>query len=273
MIDWVINLANSGWVALLIGTALAIIGIWLAVKGLKTKRLVYAAETEGIVHPTMDVPGSVRITYRGREIPRFMVTDIAIWNRGSGTIHQSDIAGDLVLTLDPQKVEKAGSLLEAQVARQSRAPIAATVERFGDDLKVSFSFLDPGDGFVVSIVHTSAMPVAHLIGTIKEMPAGAVNLSGGGRLVAFFDTDGIMTGLGWGSAIFVVIPLVTLLPNGPPLSTVPWGLWAFGVAAVASAIIGIWLRSRTKAPRALRGRPEERTATAPASPQKNENKA
>lgn len=112
----------------------------------------------------------LQITYKGEVVPQATITSISIWNDGGQIVD----SGSLVLK-DPLRVELSENarILAAWIWISTREPISASVQANGTSrADINFDFLDAGDGFVVTVLHTGATSNATVKGSVKGAPDG-----------------------------------------------------------------------------------------------------
>lgn len=99
----------------------------------------------------------IKLTFRGKEISRFVITHLAFWNSGNQTIRKSDFAKSSVLRIAiPSGTEvfdvrvTACTAPEIQVSLNS--PNSFEADAF-KEIEVDFEYLDANDGFSIQIIH------------------------------------------------------------------------------------------------------------------------
>jgi hypothetical protein len=156
-----------------IGIIGIIIGFYLYYRSRLTPKPVCHFETTRLLgFGQEDLPKRLQVSYEGQPIERLTVTKVRIWNDGTGTLD-----GDALVESDPLRFEfnEGERILEANVARTTRAPIRVEIVKDDGDLRrayLRFDFLDPKDGALISLVHDSDRRYPHVYGTIKGVPSG-----------------------------------------------------------------------------------------------------
>jgi len=177
MLDKLLDALAPGWV----GSVIGILGIAAAALTylLGRQRSILAYRTKGarlLGHSEARLPSEVNVQYRGKDIPRLTRSMLVAWNFGEKTINGRDIVESDTLRIE---MGQDSSILSATVLKRSRDVIGATCS-FGSaspsTASIQFDYLDPGDGFVVEVLHTGERRHPKLVGTIKGIPQGPKNL-------------------------------------------------------------------------------------------------
>ena len=157
-----------------IGLGLGLLGIALTVflyfRAKERPRPVFATLSHSLLHG--DAPGlprSVEILYGGRPVPALVKAYVAIWNDGRRTLDGADIASADPLRID---FEDETEVLRVRLVQRTREVNCVTCEPKDSTLYLAFDFLDPGDGALIEILHTSARATPKVMGTIKGVPDG-----------------------------------------------------------------------------------------------------
>jgi hypothetical protein len=167
MMQSFLEVISAGWV----GTSVGVIGIAIGILLYRRSRLsgMIAFQRDGhqlIGHVTSKLR-EVTVAYRGDPVPRVTGSKVAIWNAGTSTIKGSDI-----VLRDPLRVEieRGERILAAWIAVASRDVNAFHLDLQPDKAEVAlctFDFLDPNDGVIIVMLHTSPSEIASLRGTIR----------------------------------------------------------------------------------------------------------
>jgi hypothetical protein len=172
MLDTIFRLFDESWFGLLLSTALALYSVYLTVR-LSSRHQLSFLTAEGTVlepaHPSWT--NDLKIHFQGVEIPRLTATRIGVWNSGNSTILGNQIVRD-----DPLRFEVKGDdqILKFYISGVSRSVVKATASLFStESIAVDFDFLDPGDGFVIFVAHTSPLNAIRSSGTVRGLMAGA----------------------------------------------------------------------------------------------------
>jgi hypothetical protein len=155
-----------------IGVAVSLVGIpitfFVARRTRQAPELQYAIDFDVLVAAEdQQLLPSVVVTASGEEITSLSRTRIAVWNKKGDTIHAHQILGE-----DPLRVELASSdhLVQARIVSYSRWQIDPRLRIEPDAaphaVGIEFSFLDPGDGAIVELIHQDTTE-PKLMGTIQ----------------------------------------------------------------------------------------------------------
>jgi hypothetical protein len=263
----------------LISLVVAVVGIplaWFFGRRAKQKPdFRYAIDQEELISPEDALKkGGLEVRFRDVVLERLCRSYVAIWNQGGDTIRGTDIASS-----DRLRVELPASdtVLSARVVSVSRDEIVPSVEPNDEApqfVKLGFSYLNPGDGYVVEILHEknaspkfSGTPMGATLRQVKS-----VNLGNNGRSRSqmtfwrrFRDTYS-------GPRMFPVVSLlilfvvflvgsvlVLMFPPSPNASRTPdwidglapWLIPAFVVSGLFMLYDAIFSRLRLKVPRTV----------------------
>jgi len=175
MIEWL----NQGWIGSLIG----IIGVVLGVMGLLAyrvsrigARLVFQTHARRLIgRQEQELPEEVQVVYNGNNVPRLTLSRVVFWNSGTITI-----SGEYIIASDPLRLEfnPEDKLLKVRVVKVSRPVInfqARQDTKIPNRVLLSFDYLDPQDGGVVELLHTSERRHPSVCGSIRGIPNGIRN--------------------------------------------------------------------------------------------------
>jgi len=177
------------WVSLLVGTALAIYGIIISLRSAVRRRLSYVIADSvilGVNNPTWH--NELEIKYRGVTVQQLTACRIGIWNSGNTTIHGSQIVEADALRV---QVTSSDTLLVTSLVGVSREILNVSVCPVDDtSAKISFDYLDPGDGFVIHTAQSASQGKTAISGSIRELSQGATPWSSrivGGKWSVVFE--------------------------------------------------------------------------------------
>jgi hypothetical protein len=161
---------GKGWVGTIIGVAGIVIAFVLYVKSKTRPRLVWQHYGWHLIGGAPPVLGSdVEVRFRGEIVPRVTLSQVIIWNAGTATVTGNDIveSDQLRLVLPPGT-----RVLQARLRLATRPVNAFSVRPDAQNAVLAFDFLDPGDGALVSVLHTSETVLPQIAGTVRGLPAG-----------------------------------------------------------------------------------------------------
>lgn len=99
----------------------------------------------------------IKLTFRGKEISRFVITHLAFWNSGNQTIRKSDFAKSSLLRIAiPSGTEVFDVRVTACTAPEIQASLNSPCSFEADaykEIEVNFEYLDANDGFSIQIIH------------------------------------------------------------------------------------------------------------------------
>lgn len=168
---------NQGWVGSLIG----LIGVILGILGLVAYRVsrigprpTFQFHSRRLIgKQEQELPTEIDVLFNKQPVPRLTSSRIVFWNSGNSTVH-----GNAIVSGDPLRCEfDDGSILKAHVIKATRPVINFSVSA---DAAIpiatfTFDFLDPSDGAMIEILHTSEKRNPKLLGTVRGVPKGIMN--------------------------------------------------------------------------------------------------
>ena len=177
VIDDAAGFFSLGWVGSMIGIV-GLAGALLAYLWTRQRGIIkYTQSGERLLGLTADgLPRDVTVQYCGTDIQRLTRTIIWFWNAGEKTFKGSDIVTHDHFRLE---VKNGGSVLAATVLKQARdvCMIAVPLDTESPDkILIKFDFLDPKDGAVLEVLHTSEVITVDVCGTVVGLPGGPKDL-------------------------------------------------------------------------------------------------
>lgn len=172
-----VEFLSPGWVGSLIGlVGIAAAAITYFLTRQRT-RLSFRYTGERLLGLSIDgLPPGITVQYRGDDIARLTRTLLVFWNAGEKTILGGDVITSDPLRLlfpDDCRVLTASVLKETRAVSETKTTLDA--ER-PNEVHLHFSFLDPADGAVVEVLHTSEARYPKFVGTVRGLPDGLRNL-------------------------------------------------------------------------------------------------
>jgi hypothetical protein len=164
-----LNLLVQNPLFAIIGFLLNLIGVILAVhlyrRGRRFNRLSSAVRDFSLMREYATTIPNVQISYDGKPVRTLTVSRLSLWNSGTSVLHGNDIA-----SADPIQIESDNNsdLLHAEMIETTNRANQVTLgetSTASPSRKVSFDFLNPGDGAVWNITHTGR--TIKVIGQIK----------------------------------------------------------------------------------------------------------
>lgn len=160
-----------------ISLAIGIVGIFLAIffylRSKPIKLLAFASRTFRVITDTdrsKKIKG-LEVRVFGRLAPVVTVTRLALWNAGNRTIQFEDIAEKDPLRLLPTGVVEVFSIELLEQTKEANQVSFLEVQDNQDNpnaYKISFDYLDPGDGILINLVHSGmGLEEFKIVGSIK----------------------------------------------------------------------------------------------------------
>lgn len=181
-----LELLNQPWFGSIVGIA----GLTFAVVGLLSYRAARIGARPVYFHRArrllgkkeQELPEEAEITFNGQAVSRLTSTQCFFWNAG-----KSPISGADIVTGDPLRLEfdDGDEIVKARVVRTTRRVNNIQVDSPPKSHRalLTFDFLDPGDGVVLELLHTSALKFPKVKGTIKGIPRGLVDIAGSSEVL------------------------------------------------------------------------------------------
>jgi hypothetical protein len=118
-------------------------------------------------------PGDrITVQYDGQDVPYVTRSRIAFWNAGSKTLNGSEIAKNHPIQfVFPGEEIKVLSIEKLRFSDEANL-FQAEKDDSGSRVQISFDYLEPRQGAVIEVTHTSAEWNAKALGKIKGVPRG-----------------------------------------------------------------------------------------------------
>lgn len=117
-----------------------------------------------------EFPDDITLYFQNIKVETVSKNLLKIWNSGNKIINQEDVVESDSLRV---KIEGDGKLLKSKILKSSREQSNFFIEEIHSDniAKIKFDYIEPGEGCMLEILHTSEEPVK-VECTIKGMKAG-----------------------------------------------------------------------------------------------------
>jgi len=182
--DAIFDFLNQGWVGLVAGVVLFIIGTALSYHFYRRSRqgaqLAYHYwSTRVLGAKGHALPEAVKITFRGEPIENLSRSLVMIWNNSDKTIY-----GRNIVESDPLRIDlgEKAKVLDSRIVKFTRSVnncqlhlLVTLDEVMWAQTTIKFDYLDSGDGLVIETFHTEPGKAVRLLGSIHEMPRGFKN--------------------------------------------------------------------------------------------------
>lgn len=174
--EHVSKLITDNWLTLIVAVLGLLATYFFYRRSITKHQIAFQRESTTIIGIDSDVPSDIEIVFRGTRVPLVQKSEVAIWNRGNATI-----SGNQIVEKDALRIELTSKalLLDFSITLCTRKVNAFTVtaNKNRDLISCNFDFLDPGDGVLITVLHTGKD--VNVVGTIRSMPKGLLDL---GRL-------------------------------------------------------------------------------------------
>jgi hypothetical protein len=256
---FLISLVIPNWIApTLIGIAASGVFYWLGRRHRSQSRLAFQKTDLMVVGHSNSTKslGAIKILFNDVDVPRVVVTRLAVWNIGNTAVDGSQLATSAPLAF---AVEVGASILDAQIVKATNDANKCRL-RIAEDLThafIEFDYLNEKDGALFQLTHTGAQNTARLTGSIKGVAKGVEDW--GHLRVWDEERSTSLKPFGYMMGIGVVLLLLLwlkdrLAPQYPFLNTIyEWVgaaflfviLLVFLIAISAGLYLAVQTRSRT----------------------------
>lgn len=119
-------------------------------------------------------PDKLRISFEDNEVSKLSRMYLWFWNGGTDVINRDDVVGNSPRINFP---EDGGKILSVKVINETRRLCNINLSHFDENsIDLDFDFLDQGDGILIEVIHTYDSNNCDVVGIIKGVPSGIVNL-------------------------------------------------------------------------------------------------
>ena len=170
------KLLTDNWLTLTVAVLGLLASYFFYRRSVTKNQLAFQRESTTIIGTDSALPSDIEILFKGSKVPLVTKSLVAIWNRGNATV-----SGNQIVEKDALRIElmNTATVLDFNMTLCTREvnafELAASKNR--DFISCEFDFLDPGDGAVITVLHTGTD--VKVVGTIRSMPKGLLDL---GRL-------------------------------------------------------------------------------------------
>ncbi len=168
MEDLIKEIIQNTWFqvgAYVIGFTGTVIGVY----SLKKKKIkpVFIMRSTGLLQESISNIDGLKIEFDNHLVGNLTVTNVAIWNAGRKTLHQSDISTNEIISIRP----KDGiNVYRHSILKESNRSNGFTVKTNADNtaLEIDFEYMDNNEGIAIQLVHngTSSIDI-DVFGSIK----------------------------------------------------------------------------------------------------------
>ena len=154
-----------------ISLGVGIIGVSLAIvffyKSRRIKRILYTHKSFVILSETTTSLPNFSATYQDEPVTRLKASKLLVWNSGSDTIVANDFASTAPLKVTlPENTQILEAMLIGSSTYANKTTIIVTTDHM-NEAKIDFEYLGKGEGFVLSVLHTSLDDEPTIEGIIK----------------------------------------------------------------------------------------------------------
>lgn len=149
------------------------VSYWLGKRYRSQSRLAFQKNDLTVVGHTDSTKslGGIKILFNEVDVPRVVVTRLAVWNVGNTVVDGSQLATSAPLAF---VVEAGASILALQIVKATNDANKCRL-RVAEDLSrafIEFDFLNEKDGALFQVTHTGAQNTARVTGSIKGISKG-----------------------------------------------------------------------------------------------------
>ncbi len=152
--------------AYIVGFTGTVIGFY----SLRKKRIkpVYIMRSTGLLQESISNLDGLKIEFDNHRIGNLTVTNVAIWNAGKKTLHQSDVSSNEKISIKP----KNGILVyRYSVLKESNPSNGVNLKTSKDNsavVEIDFEYLDNNEGIAIQLIHSGKSSIdIEVLGSIK----------------------------------------------------------------------------------------------------------
>lgn len=148
------NLTFSDFLSWSLTIFSTVFGVYTWIIGKKRKELSVSCKTnEIIISGGSNIP-KLTIQYDGNNIQDLSASKFYIWNSGNDVIYASDVVSNRPICIHNTG---SASILNAEIVRANEESNDFAIEHTTDqEVRVSFDYVDHGEGFVLQILHSGS---------------------------------------------------------------------------------------------------------------------
>ncbi|MEK4276491.1 hypothetical protein [Paenibacillus sp. FSL R7-0026] len=140
----------------------------------KARLNYHTTKLQIIGNVSLKLPGDFEVTLSGERIESLHKSQLIIWNGGTSTINGTDITKDEPLKVVFDSGTKIFNVSLTGLTREINKFKATSSENTGNEVELTFDFLDKKDGVLIDVLHTESRLGPRIMGTIKGLD-GIVN--------------------------------------------------------------------------------------------------
>ena len=169
IVDWFQNhpeLSVLATIAGLVGFPLGLWGLYIAIVSRKKNKLCFAASGNNLITGYVSKFSNLKISFNDNPVKTLSVSKILIWNGGNETIRRDDISDVSPLVISSHEDI---FIYESSVIEFSEMANSVEIAQIdSQNIKIGFDYLDPGDGFVIQVIHSGeSFAVLAISGKVK----------------------------------------------------------------------------------------------------------
>lgn len=170
MLKEFLDFVGQGWVGSTLGIFGIVLAVWFYFKSIKSPKATVHIESTRMVGwgGGADLPPGISVSYKDVNVPRISRVLIRLWNAGSATLESN-----LVPDAEPLRLElssKDSRILSGVVLKQTMPANQFRVELDQNNpsvLLIKFSYIDPGEGVLLGLLHTDELSAPVFKGVVK----------------------------------------------------------------------------------------------------------
>ena len=171
-----LDLLRQPWISTLTGIVGLAAGLLFYMRSVRSPRPSFQKSALRILRSSEGyLPPEVNVFFRNERIERLTRTTLVLWNHGTDVLY-----GDRIAENDPLKIcfNRGDEILNCTIVKTKEANDLRVVKSSDEphQLLVSFSYLDPGDGASIELLHTSEDRYPRICGSIMGLPRGFEDL-------------------------------------------------------------------------------------------------
>lgn len=177
---WVLSQPIVGTVIGILGIVIgAVLAVVFYFKAKVVSKPCYSIENTNLIDLSYgEIPASVTMKYKEKEIRCLKKTIIHFWNAGKKPICETDLSPKYIEIPFVEKTDVDSQILSISIHKnRPHIKISEPIVFEGTNIRFSFNFLEKGDKISITVLHTAQTIPSKVIGHVVGVPGDFVNVS------------------------------------------------------------------------------------------------
>lgn len=161
----------------IVGIVLAIVGIFSYKKSRQHAKPCVQTFSLGLLGRHDDeLPDGVTVHFHKTEVRRLTKTVVVFWNAGNDVLQGHDVVPTHPIAIE---FDAGNQILSFEIVKQTKEENGVVITQdptTPNRVEMSLEYLDPGDGVTIELLHDSEKRYPKVLGTIKGLPKGILDL-------------------------------------------------------------------------------------------------